>query len=237
MDHIDLLEKGSLVLFVAVFAAWELLRPARPKRTSIELFDLVAVFNVGLFSLACKVLLTPSESYALAPLGHLSLPAKIVAALLIIDFCLYWMHRAMHSSALWNTHRFHHSITEINWLKGIYASGTHISMYVAPQILIGHYVFAFSRFEMALTVAIGYFVQLWQHANITVNLGPLRYLFVTPQFHRMHHALGKEARDRNFGSVLSVWDWMFGTYAEPEREDYEIGIADKVPVVRGLLGI
>ncbi len=237
MDSIDMLEKGSLVAFVLVFAAWELLRPARPQRTSFELFDLVAVLNVGMFSMACKVLLTPVEGFGSAPLGFLSLPAKIVCALIVIDFSLYWIHRAMHTSLMWNTHRFHHSITEINWLKGIYASGTHISMYVAPQILIGHYLFAFTRFEMALAVAIGYFVQLWQHANISVNIGPLRYLFVTPQFHRMHHALGKEARDRNFGSVLSLWDWLFGTYAEPQREDYQVGTTDKVPVMRGLLGI
>ena len=237
MDTIAIAEKGALVVFVVLFAVWEIYRPARPKRTTLEAFDLVAVLNVGMFSLACKWALTPSEGYAAAPLGGLSLPSKIIAALIVIDFTLYWIHRGMHSSLLWNTHRFHHSIKEVNWLKGIYASGTHISMYVAPQILLGIYVFGFARLEMALAFVIGYFVQLWQHANVSLNIGVLKYLFVTPQYHRRHHALGKDMRDRNFGAILSVWDVLFGTYVEPSHENYKFGVAEEVPVVRGLLGV
>lgn len=237
LDTIAIAEKVALVVFIVLFAVWEVVRPARPKRTTLAAFDLVAVMNVGLFSLACKWALTPGEVYTAAPLGGLSLPAKILAAIVVIDFTLYWMHRAMHSSQLWNTHRFHHSIKEVNWLKGIYASGTHISMYIAPQILVGIYVFGFTRLEMALAFVIGYFVQMWQHANISLNIGVLKYLFVTPQFHRRHHALGKDMRDRNFGSILSVWDVLFGTYVEPSDENYEYGVVEEVPVVRGLLGV
>ena len=43
-------------------------------------------------------------------------------------------------------------------------------------------------------------------------LGPLRYLLNGPQMHIFHHA--KEvprASGVNFGVVLSVWDWVFGT--------------------------
>ncbi|MDH5617779.1 MAG: sterol desaturase family protein [Gammaproteobacteria bacterium] len=237
LDTIAIAEKGALVVFVVLFAVWEIYRPARPKRTTLKAFDLVAVLNVGVFSLVCKWALTPSEGYAAAPLGALSLPLKIIAALIVIDFTLYWIHRAMHSSLLWNTHRFHHSIKEVNWLKGIYTSGTHISMYIAPQILLGIYVFGFTRLEMALAFVIGYFVQLWQHANVSLPIGVLKYLFVTPQYHRRHHALGKDMHDKNFGAILSVWDVLFGTYAEPSHENYEFGVAEKVPVVRGLLGV
>ena len=108
---------------------------------------------------------------------------------------------------------------------------------LAPQILIGHYVFGFSRIEMAMAVVIGYFVQLWQHANVTIDIGVLKYVFVTPQSHRIHHALAEEARDRNFGAVLSVWDVLFGTYVAPTHEDYALGVADDVPLVRGLVGV
>ena len=236
-DTIAVAEKASLIVFIALFAIWEIRRPARPKRTTLESFDVIAILNVGVFSLACKWLLIPSAGYAHAPLGDLSLPAKAVAALVVIDFALYWIHRGMHSSLLWNAHRFHHSIREVNWLKGIYTSGTHITLYLAPQILIGFYLFGFSNLEMAIAVVVGYFVQMWQHANVSVNLGVLKYVFVTPQFHRMHHALSEDVRDRNFGAVLSVWDILFRTYVEPGTEDYEFGVVDDVPVVRGLIGV
>ncbi|MDH3420662.1 MAG: sterol desaturase family protein, partial [Gammaproteobacteria bacterium] len=232
-----LAEKASLILFVVLFAIWEARRPARPRRGTLQALDLIAVVNVGLFSVACKWLLTPSVGFESAPLGELPLAAKIVAALITIDFTLYWLHRGMHNPLLWNTHRFHHSVKQMDWLKGIYTSGTHIAMYLAPQVLIGYYVFGFSRVEMALAVIIGYFVQFWQHANVTIEIGVLKYLFVTPQSHRLHHALGEDVRDRNFGAVFSVWDVLFGTYVAPSHEDYELGIEGDVPVVRGLIGV
>jgi sterol desaturase/sphingolipid hydroxylase (fatty acid hydroxylase superfamily) len=143
----------------------------------------------------------------------------------------------MHTGLLWNTHRFHHSVREMDWLKGAYMSGTHIAMYLAPQVLIGYYVLGFSRIEMAIAVVTGYFVQLWQHANVTIEIGLLKYVFVTPQSHRLHHAFGEEVRDKNFGAVLSVWDVLFGTYVAPSDEDYALGVPDEVPVVRGLIGV
>lgn len=237
MDTLALAEKAALILFVVLFIVWEARRPARSRRTTLQALDLIAVVNVGLFSLVCKWLLTPASGLESAPLGELPLAAKVVAALVTIDFSLYWIHRSMHSSWLWNTHRFHHSTTEMNWLKGIYTSGTHIALYLAPQVLVGYYLFGFSRIEMAIAVVIGYFVQLWQHANVSIEIGALKYLFVTPQSHRLHHALGEEVRDRNFGAVFSVWDVLFGTYLAPSHEDYELGIQHEVPVVRGLIGV
>lgn len=237
MDAIAATEKASLVLFVALFAWWEARRPARPRRPGFEALDVVVVVNVGLFSIACNWLLTPAVLFESAAFGTLPLAAKIICALVVIDFTLYWLHRGMHSRMLWNTHRFHHSVKEMNWLKGVYMSGTHIAMYLAAQVLIGYYVFGFSRIEMAIAVIIGYFVQLWQHANVTIEIGVLKYVFVTPQSHRLHHALGEELRDKNFGAVLSVWDVLFGTYVAPSREDYTLGVTDDVPVVRGLIGV
>ena len=237
MDSFGLAEKASLILFVALFSVWEAQRPARPQRGKFEVLDIVVVVNVGLFSVACKWLLTPSVGFESAPLGGLPLAAKIIAALITIDFTLYWLHRSMHRPSLWNTHRFHHSVKDLDWLKGIYTSGTHIAIYVAPQVLIGYYVFGFSRIEMAIAVVISYFVQLWQHANVTIDIGVLKYLFVTPQSHRIHHALGEEFRDKNFGAVFSVWDVLFGTYVAPSHEDYELGTEDEVPIVRGLIGV
>jgi len=237
MDAIDLAEKASLILFVALFASWEALRPARSQPRNFVLLDLLVVANVALFSLACKWLLTPAAGFASAPLREMPLAARIVVALVTIDFTLYWLHRAMHSRWLWPTHRFHHSVRELDWLKGIYASGAHIAMYVAPQILLGLYLFGFSRLEMALAVVIGYFVQFWQHANVSIGIGALQFLFVTPQSHRLHHARGEDVRDRNFGSVLALWDVLFGTFTAPGREDYELGVEEDVPVVRGLIGV
>ena len=54
------------------------------------------------------------------------------------------------------------------------------------------------------------------HANIGTNLGPLRYIFVTPQSHRIHHSLDPAHAHANYGVSLSIWDRLFGTQHEDD---------------------
>ena len=63
-------------------------------------------------------------------------------------------------------------------------------------------------------------------ATYGTNLGPLRYVFVTPQSHRIHHANNLEYRDRNFGSIFSIWDFAFSTQVRVYDEYPETGIDD-----------
>ena len=48
----------------------------------------------------------------------------------------------------------------------------------------------------------------------------LRWLFVTPSMHRIHHSIWRDETDSNFGFHLSVWDRAFGSYrAAPVRPE------------------
>lgn len=71
---------------------------------------------------------------------------KIVLAVILGDFALYWVHRAMHGRPLiWKTHAFHHSIPEIWWLAGSRTSVIHLLLFAVPQVLIGYYLIRLSR--------------------------------------------------------------------------------------------
>jgi sterol desaturase/sphingolipid hydroxylase (fatty acid hydroxylase superfamily) len=61
---------------------------------------------------------------------------------------------------------------------------------------------------------------LWQHANVRAPrwLEALRAVVVTPAVHRQHHSPDAPLIDRNFGQALTMWDRMFGTYAEPVED-------------------
>jgi sterol desaturase/sphingolipid hydroxylase (fatty acid hydroxylase superfamily) len=63
------------------------------------------------------------------------------------------------------------------------------------------------------------------HGNLRLNLGPLRYIFVTPQSHRVHHASGAAYRDRNFGFTFSIWDRIFGTHYPDDAVYPATGVA------------
>ena len=56
-----------------------------------------------------------------------------------------------------------------------------------------------------------------------VSSAPLEKVLNTPSHHRVHHGSDEKYLDKNYGSVLIVWDRMFGTFAEEqERPTYGI---------------
>jgi len=78
---------------------------------------------------------------------------------------------------------------------------------------------------LAIAIATTFFTA-FIHANLRTNLGPLRYLLVSPQAHRVHHSYAPEHIDTNFGTVLIVWDRLFGTYYPGDDEYPVVGIPD-----------
>ena len=237
MDTEKLVELAALILLVGIFMFWEKRSPARNVNHRVSKFDLLVVLNLSLFSLLCKTLI-PYDAYwtSLAPFAKINSVLRYGGAVLSIDFILYWVHRFMHHRLLWKSHRFHHTPRELNWLTGLYTSGTHIAMYVIPQLLICFYIFGFTRVEMLIVVVLSYFVQFWQHANIDIDGGFLKYIFVTPSSHRVHHASGAKTFNTNFGAVFSFWDVLFGTYHHPTKDKYPLGVARRSSLFRNLVG-
>src|SRR5690606_32365214 len=73
--------------------------------------------------------------------------------------------------------------------------------------------------------ALNLLYQYWFHTDAVRRLGPLEHVLNTPSHHRVHHGSNRRYIDRNHGSILIVWDRLFGTFT-PE--------ADDEPVVYGL---
>ena len=103
--------------------------------------------------------------------------------------------------------------------------GTSIFGWVAsrfPRRVFLPWVYLFFIVNM-LALTIGTF----NHANLRLPIGPLRYLLNSPQMHLWHHA--KVIPDKygvNYGLSLSLWDWIFGTVYWPRDEKgIELGFA------------
>jgi sterol desaturase/sphingolipid hydroxylase (fatty acid hydroxylase superfamily) len=60
-------------------------------------------------------------------------------------------------------------------------------------------------------------------------MGVLERFMVTPSNHRVHHGQNDYCIDRNYGGIFSVWDKMFGTYAD-EREDEKVVYGVRKPL-------
>ena len=144
-----------------------------------------------------------------------SLPVALVAW----DFLYYWDHRWMHEvRLLWANHVSHHSSERYNLstaLRQPVAEGLTMSV---PYGLLALAGVRPSVIENARALNLIY--QFWIHTEAVRSIGRLEHVLNTPSHHRVHHGTNRQYLDRNHGSILIVWDRLFGTF---EREDERVG--------------
>jgi sterol desaturase/sphingolipid hydroxylase (fatty acid hydroxylase superfamily) len=62
---------------------------------------------------------------------------------------------------------------------------------------------------MSTTVLVAYAaVVAFAHSNTRLGFGPLDRIFVSPNYHRIHHQLDGP-QDVNMGFALTIWDQLF----------------------------
>ncbi len=159
-------------------------------------------------------------------MGRWPLWAKFAVWFLVTDF-LQWLHHWVRHKVpwFWQFHTVHHSQKQMSLFTDL--------RYHAVEYLIAETVMAVPLMVMSanLNSVVGFtFLQRWYthfyHANVGWNLGPLRYVLVTPQSHRIHHSADPRHRDKNFGVIFSFWDRLFGTQYGRYDEYPETGIVD-----------
>ena len=74
----------------------------------------------------------------------------------------------------------------------------------------------FSPQVFAIVAPINFFSGALVHANLNWTFGPLRYVLASPVFHRWHHSIDPNVRDKNFAPTFAFLDLMFGTFHMPE---------------------
>src|SRR6201999_3875210 len=66
---------------------------------------------------------------------------------------------------------------------------------------------------------------LAQHSHLPVSFGRLSHVFTAPVMHQIHHSAEERHRDRNYGTQLAIFDWLFGTLYIPQPgEAYRLGL-------------
>jgi len=186
--------------------------------------------NIGLFLIgsAISAVVIPVGIYTFAlhqspgPLSRLDLPfvAQLLLTFLLLDLWRYWEHRLFHRlPLLWRLHLVHHSDTQIDvttserhhpleFLLGTAVMLALISTLGLPAPAVGLYL-------LAATV-----ITLYSHANLRIPASldrQLSLLIVTSTVHAVHHSDLQAQTDSNYGSVLTFWDRVFGTYVDPEK--------------------
>ncbi|MDP3833515.1 MAG: sterol desaturase family protein, partial [Hydrogenophaga sp.] len=114
--------------------------------------------------------------------------AALPLIILVADLAQYGTHRAYHEvPLLWRLHAVHHSTKHMDWMAG---SRQHILETIITRTLVlgPIYLLGFSKEVIDAYIIVVGFQAVFNHANVSVRLGPLRYLIVTPNFHHWHHS-------------------------------------------------
>lgn len=228
-----------------VFLILEWIRPWRvhqPKfRRDFWLDAFYMFFNFFLFSLivynaASEVFVQLFKDFlALFGIRNLvaieiaSLPkwAQLFTLFIVRDFVQWNTHRLLHRvPALWNFHKVHHSVKEMGFAAHLRYHWMETVVYrfieYLPLAMIG---FGISDFFIVhiFTLTVGHF----NHSNLNLNIGWLKYIFNSPQMHIWHHAKAlpeSHPNGINFGITLSLWDYLFGTAVIPhDGRDIPLG--------------
>lgn len=210
--------------------------PARP--TALRWFHTggLGLINASLawvsVSTSAVVVAAAAAEHGWGLLAALPLPAPVafVAGFLLLDLASYFKHRAYHAwPVLWQLHVVHHSDADMD-------VGTGLRHHPADYLLDG---FLTAAVVLVLGVPVeavfAYLVLAtahnpFRHGNIAVPAwldATLRYVIVTPDWHRVHHSALERETNSNFGGVFTWWDGLFGTHrAQPERghDDMDLGL-------------
>lgn len=164
-----------------------------------------------------------------------------VSAFVVEDLVRYWVHRAAHRiPALWELHKLHHSaevltpltIFRVHPIEGLLNAS---SAALAIGIVGGLFNWVVPGKLAAWTIAGTYALSfVWnvlgtnlRHSHVWLSYGQaLEHVLISPAQHQVHHSVDPAHFDRNFGSALALWDWLFGTlYITHGRQHLTFGLA------------
>jgi len=138
---------------------------------------------------------------------------QVALVIFLIEYGQYWMHRAMHNTALWLTHAPHHHITQLNAMKG--AVGNPLELFLISLSVVALFDLPLNAEFAALNILT--LVSACAHSN--VRYYPPRwygFLFTTIENHSLHHSVAYADTRCNYANSLILIDRVFGTYREGE---------------------
>ena len=161
----------------------------------------------------------------LPKIGPLPRFAAIVVIVIAMDGCNWFVHFANHRvRVLWRFHELHHSQEDMNVLT---VFRTHPLIHVSYLLALVPGVVLLANGALSISVLVVYGgIVAFAHSNTRLSFGPLGRVFVSPNFHRIHHQLDGP-QDVNLGFALSIWDQIFHRAVFPDKDS--VGIDTGLP--------
>ncbi|MBX7221054.1 MAG: sterol desaturase family protein [Blastocatellia bacterium] len=132
-----------------------------------------------------------------------------------LDGCAYLAHVTMHRNGLgWRCHQLHHSETHVDVTTALrqhpgetlirvgFQIGGGVILGVSPGVFVGY-------------VTLSALQAQFEHANFLLPEPVdriLRWVWVTPNMHKLHHATLENQDHSNYANLFSMWDRLGRTF-------------------------
>jgi sterol desaturase/sphingolipid hydroxylase (fatty acid hydroxylase superfamily) len=172
--------------------------------------------------------------------------SRVITALVVFmagDLTLYWYHRLNHGRpVLWAFHALHHSAEEMSPVTAfrhhpLYSITAGLLVAVTVGLAQGTAMaLVTGTLDMALLAGLNVFAAVLnlatnnlKHSHIWMRFPVwLEHILISPALHQVHHSIDPKHHDRNYGDVLALWDWMFGTLYIPKTDEViRFGLGDR----------
>jgi sterol desaturase/sphingolipid hydroxylase (fatty acid hydroxylase superfamily) len=202
------------------------------KHTRINLLFIVTALPIQLCMISLVLLITVwTNQHHWGLINYLPFHKNAwvyyISLFILMDLCEYTYHVIMHKfDFLWKFHLVHHSDLKVDVSTTVrehpgetFVRTSFLMLWVfllgpvATVLVLRQTVQTFSNIVAHTTF------RLPRHINSVVGL-----IFITPNIHQVHHHYQLPYTDCNYGDVLSIWDRIFGTYAELEPQETVFGI-------------
>ncbi|MDW3179410.1 MAG: sterol desaturase family protein [Acidimicrobiia bacterium] len=229
------------LFLVAVLMTLEHIFPAREEERGFSpsmAFDaLYLLIQLPVMAVALALLTSPISNWLSANASFLVLDSTrelpmlvlLVLGVALSDFFLWFSHLVRHKvKFLWRFHMIHHSQTRLSLFT---ASRDHPfdSMFEAfirlmPLVFLFPTIVENAQALVLYGLGVSWHIR-FTHTNLRTNLGPLRYILVTPQSHRIHHSSEPEHWNSNYANVF-CWDRLFGLQHADDTSYPTTGVND-----------
>jgi sterol desaturase/sphingolipid hydroxylase (fatty acid hydroxylase superfamily) len=148
-------------------------------------------------------------------------------SLIIADILMYWWHRFNHTIPfLWRFHSFHHLDSEMNATTAIRFHAVELFFSFIFRMVF-YPIFGISNSAVLVFSTIHFSMIIFHHSNIYLHekIDKIVRLFIaSPGMHRIHHSNKWQETNSNYTSILSCWDWIFGSYVRKPGEEIVFGV-------------
>ncbi|MDX6310307.1 MAG: hypothetical protein QOI06_3353 [Nocardioidaceae bacterium] len=223
---------------IAVFLVAERVRPAqlRPLVARGHRHDvLYTVLNVVVVLPLVTALTLSLDEVVRRELPWVILPrigtvprwGAILAIVVAMDGCNWLVHLANHRvRMLWRFHELHHSQEDMNVLT---VFRTHPLIHVSYVLAVIPALVLLANGELPTLLLVVYGGSVaFAHSNTNLGFGPLERVFVSPNYHRIHHRL-VGPQDLNLGFTLTIWDQLShrALFPTPDTIRADTGLAQR----------